>query len=73
MTHRRFLTVSCLLFLVLSLSGATAAQTQQQSTQVVVPSARNAANIAGRTNLYCAGYIKYQRFEPSPEIVGAER
>jgi hypothetical protein len=57
----------------LILSGTTSAQTEQRSTQVVVPSTRNAANVAGRTNLYCAGYIKYQRFEPSPEIVGAER
>jgi len=73
MTLRRFLTVSFLVLLVLTICGATTAQTEKRSTQVVVPSARNAANVAGRTNLYCAGYIKYQRFQPSPEIVGAER
>lgn len=44
----------------------------QQQTQVVVPQVREAAKVAGRTNLYCAGFIKYQRFGPLAEIVGAE-
>ena len=28
--------------------------------------------VAGKSNLYCAGYIKYQRFATNAEIVGAE-
>jgi len=29
--------------------------------------------VIGRTGLYCAGYIRYQRFPKTPEIVGAEQ
>lgn len=49
-------------------------KTQQQSTgpQVVMPTSNEAAKVAGRSILYCAGYIKYQRFTDVPEIVGAE-
>ena len=54
-------------------TSAPDAQLTQQQTQVVVPQAREAAKVAGRTNLYCAGYIKYQRFGPLAEIVGAEK
>ena len=39
---------------------------------VIAPTAREAARVAGRTSLYCAGYIRYQRFSKTPEIVGAE-
>src|SRR5262245_57125262 len=52
-----------------------AANTTQKSTgpQVVMPTNNEAAKVAGRTSLYCAGYIKYQRFAEVPEIVGAEQ
>ena len=48
--------------------------TQQKSTgpQVVMPTNNATAKVAGRSTLYCAGYIKYQRFTDVPEIVGAE-
>jgi hypothetical protein len=51
-----------------------AGTTQQKSAapQVVMPTNNAAAKVAGRTTLYCAGYIKYQRFADVPEIVGAE-
>jgi hypothetical protein len=51
-----------------------ASTTQQKSTrpQVVMPTNNAAAKVAGRSTLYCAGYIKYQRFADVPEIVGAE-
>jgi hypothetical protein len=57
---------------VLTVSSVTNAQTEQQPRPTVVAPVRSAAKVAGITNLYCAGYIKYQRFAPSPEIVGAE-
>ncbi|HEX7295628.1 MAG TPA: FlgT C-terminal domain-containing protein, partial [Pyrinomonadaceae bacterium] len=49
--------------------------TQKQSTgpQVVMPTNNTTATVAGRSTLYCAGYIKYQRFGEVPEIVGAEQ
>jgi hypothetical protein len=73
----------CLMVLALTVTTDTKSQSQapitdqvnvQQpvSPRVVVPDDRGNARVAGKTNLYCAGYIKYQRFASSPEIVGAE-
>jgi len=53
------------------INSPTTAQ-QPKRTQVVVPQTSGPRLIAGKSNLYCAGYIKYQRFGPTPEIVGAE-
>ncbi|HSE32299.1 MAG TPA: FlgT C-terminal domain-containing protein [Pyrinomonadaceae bacterium] len=52
-----------------------ASTTQKQSIgpQVVMPTNNATAKVAGRNTLYCAGYIKYQRFTDVPEIVGAEQ
>ncbi len=53
----------------------TAVDTRSQnptSPQVVVPAAETPRRVAGKTNLYCAGYIRYQPFAPSAEVVGAE-
>ena len=63
--------VSSLFLLVLVLAVDTKSQ-NPSSPQVVAPPAPSAARVAGKTNLYCAGYIRYQRFAPSAEIVGAE-
>lgn len=51
-----------------------ASTTEQRSTgpQVIMPTNNEAAKVAGRSLLYCAGYIKYQRFAEVPQIVGAE-
>ena len=84
MTRNPLSAVGCLVFLALAIPAITDAQTvvspaetsQNQQTptspQVVAPQSQGAPRVAGRSNLYCAGYIKYQRFENSPEIVGAE-
>ena len=75
MARNPFLTVGCLMLLAVTLAMKAQSQTQEQAPakpQVVVPQHEAARKIAGRTNLYCAGYIKYQRFDKSPEIVGAE-
>lgn len=42
------------------------------SPRVVMPTTEEAPKVAGHSTLYCAGYIKYQRFSDVPEIVGAE-
>lgn len=46
----------------------------QKSTgpKVIMPTTEEEPRVAGRSTLYCAGYIKYQRFSDVPEIVGAE-
>jgi len=51
---------------------ATPATQQVQRTRVIEPPTREAGRVAGKSNLFCAGYIKYQKFGPMPEIVGAE-
>jgi len=62
-----------LLIVVWNVAGQTSTPNQDRpSPQIVGPHPRGETEIAGRTNLYCAGYIKYQRFAQSPEIVGAE-
>src|SRR5262245_31677651 len=71
MSRNPFFLLSCLVLFTL----VPALETKSQnplSPKVVVPASQVPARIAGRTNLYCAGYIRYQRFSRSPEIVGAE-
>src|SRR5678815_1367040 len=83
MPRNPLLMAGCVVILALTITTDTKSQSQvpntnqvsvQQSVspQVVIPDGRGNARVAGRTNLFCAGYIKYQRFVSSPEIVGAE-
>ena len=51
---------------------APTTQQQPAGPQVIMPTNNAAPKVAGRSTLYCAGYIKYQRFTDVPEIVGAE-
>ncbi len=48
-------------------------QTQEKPTIQVIGPAEREALVAGRSTLYCAGYIRYQNFPQTPEIVGAEQ
>lgn len=45
---------------------------QQKGPTVMVPVNDQVPRVAGRSTLYCAGYIQFQRFAEVPEIVGAE-
>jgi hypothetical protein len=67
--------VGCFALLLLTFSVTRDANGQQPepTPQVLGPEAKPAPRVAGQTNLYCAGYIKYQRFSKAPEIVGGER
>lgn len=67
--------VGCFVVLLLTIGFATVVNGQQpQATPTLLgPEAKPAPRVAGRTNMYCAGYIKYQRFSKAPEIVGGER
>lgn len=55
-------------------SSAAGAAAQQKPTgpTILAPSTGQAPRVAGRSTLYCAGYIRYQKFRKTPEIVGAE-
>jgi hypothetical protein len=47
------------------------AQTPGPTPQLIAPPAKSPLQVAGRTTLYCAGYIQLQRLPEMPEIVGA--
>lgn len=46
--------------------------TASAQTKLIPPTAAQPARVAGESALFCAGYIRYQRFGETPEIVGAE-
>jgi len=48
-------------------------QTPQKPTIEMIGPTEREALVAGRSTLYCSGYIKYQNFPAMPEIVGAEQ
>lgn len=51
---------------------SSAEQTQKSPTVVTLPD-RPPAAVAGRTALYCGGYIRFDPFPEQPEIVGGEQ
>lgn len=48
------------------------AQTPAPTPRMILPTSAQPARVAGESSLFCAGYIRYQRFGQTPEIVGAE-
>src|SRR5260370_27575693 len=48
-------------------------QQKKAGPSVIAPAAEETSRVAGRSKLYCAGYIRYQRFSKTPEIVGAQQ
>lgn len=68
------------LFLLCALTLAVRAQTASDQVAAPTPTPtivmtpeRAASAVAGRTNLYCAGYMQYAPAPVSPEIVGGEQ
>ena len=59
---------ACLLALPL----AATAQTPAPTPRMILPASAQPARVAGESRLLCAGYVRYQRFGQTPEIVGAE-
>jgi hypothetical protein len=51
---------------------AANAQTPAPTPKMLAPAATQPNRVAGDTALFCAGYIRYQPFGETPEIVGAE-
>ena len=57
---------------LLALAFTANAQSPAPTPQVVMPGPEQPLRVAGKSSLYCAGYIRYQRLSHMPEIVGAE-
>ena len=58
---------------LLALAFTSNAQTPKPTPQLVMPASQQTLRVAGKTSLYCAGYIRYQRLPHMPQIVGAEQ
>jgi hypothetical protein len=69
----RFGFAKVLLFLPLLLTPALSANAQSPTPtpQVIAPPPKSPLQIAGRSKVICAGYIRLQRLPETPEIVGA--
>ena len=69
----RFGFAKVVLFLPLLLTPALLAnaQTASPTPQVIAPPPKTPLQVAGRTNCFCAGYIRLQRLPEMPQIVGA--
>jgi hypothetical protein len=67
----RFGYLKALLFTLMFAFTANA-QIPTPTPQVVMPSAAQPLRVAGKSSLFCAGYIRYQRLPDMPEIVGAQ-
>ena len=57
---------------LLALAFTANAQSPAPTPQVLMPGSGQPLRVAGKSSLYCAGYIRYQRLSHMPEIVGAE-
>jgi hypothetical protein len=69
----RFGFLKVLLLVCLLASAFTSnAQTPTATPTVLLPVQEQAKHVAGNSSLYCAGFIRYQRLQRMPEIVGAE-
>ena len=60
------------LVFLLALAFTNNAQTPAPTPAVVLPTSEQPRHVTGQSSLYCAGYIKFERLPPMPEIVGAE-
>lgn len=66
--YSKALLFSCVWLLALGLS----ANAQSPAPQIVIPGSDQPHPVAGKSTLYCAGYIRYQRMPRLPQIIGAE-
>lgn len=58
---------------LLALPFAASAQAPTPTPKVIVPAVEQPREVAGKSNLFCAGSIRHQRLPEMPEIVGAEQ
>jgi len=57
---------------LLAFAFTSKAQTPAPTPTVVLPELRQPQRVAGKSSLFCAGFIRQQRLEEMPQIVGAE-
>lgn len=57
---------------LLALAITTNAQSPTPTPQLLIPAQAQSQRVAGKSTLFCAGYIRHQRLPRMPEIVGAE-
>jgi hypothetical protein len=57
---------------LLALAFTANAQSPSPSPQVMMPSPEQPRLVAGKSSLFCAGYIRHERLPQMPEIVGGE-
>jgi hypothetical protein len=69
---RYFKTSLFSLVCLLALASAANAQTPGPTPQVIVPNVEHPQTIAGKSSLFCAGFIRLQKLPGMPEIVGAQ-
>lgn len=67
----RFRFPQVVLFL-LAAACTAGAQTPAPKPEVIAPTEKQPMQVAGQSQLYCAGYIQLQRLPHMPEVVGAE-
>ena len=67
------LCASALVYTANAQSGGNQSPAPQPTPTVILPQERTAVAVAGRTDLYCAGYIQYAPAPINPEIVGGEQ
>ena len=65
---KAFFSLVCLLAFALT----SYAQTPAPTPTVLLPEQHQPENVIGKSNLYCAGFIRQERLPQMPEIVGAE-
>jgi hypothetical protein len=56
-----------------TINNVSSAPVPQQTPTVMRPQEQSAAPVAGRTDLYCAGFVQYAPAPINPEIVGGEQ
>ena len=56
---------------LLAIAFATNAQTPAPTPKMIMPGSDKPRLVAGKSSLYCAGYIRHERISGMPEIVGA--
>ncbi|HEY2964305.1 MAG TPA: hypothetical protein VGJ37_17935 [Pyrinomonadaceae bacterium] len=71
MARFRFPKVVLFASLLFALAVSANAQTPGSAPQVLAPEAKAPMQVAARSTVYCAGYIRLQQLPPMPQIVGA--
>lgn len=57
---------------VLAFAVLSSAQTPVPTPTVVLPDQHQPQNVIGKSSLYCAGFIRFERLPEMPQVVGAE-